>query len=141
MNNKYKYCLIVSILIIISSVSFFSYNKFYKKNTAHLFVAAMNIGCGSCEQIEEIFYKIKGYNKTFNLNIHNINQYGNIPETMKIISSKTAKPIYQIPFLIIGNQVYQGKNEIKKNIIEIEKKLNTEKIPDIISSLNYKNTK
>ena len=124
------------IIIALFCHSIFSY--YFNKNTAHLFMLNTFKGCETCEKTDEILLNLKGYGTKFDLKIYNLSDYGNLAETLKIIGAKTGNTIIKIPFLVIGNKVYQGESEIKKNIKEIEILLNSKKVKDNIRELNYK---
>ncbi|HPN32755.1 MAG TPA: hypothetical protein PKY81_17520 [bacterium] len=95
-------------------------------------------GCETCEKIDAIILNLNGCGTKFDLKIYNLSSYGNLAETLKIIGAKTGNTIIKIPFLVIGNKVYQGESEIKKKTPEIEALLNSKKIKDYIGELNYK---
>jgi len=126
--------IIFILLFFLIGISFFVAIKNWRhKNKAYLLVLTTITGCDTCKKAEDLLKQINGYNSNFELEICNLQMYGDFETTIKTLDKITNKKIAKIPILIIGNRIYQSEYEIKNALTEIERILNTEKIENNIA--------
>jgi cytochrome c biogenesis protein CcdA len=125
-----------SILLLLFIFNFnlaFSFQK--KVNVLHYFAYKTN--CSKCVELDNKIKRLKGANKKFIIKYYNMTDF-RLLDILKILEETLKTKVVEVPLIVIGSEIYQGSNNIAKNIKIIEMELNQNNLPDYLSDLHLK---